>query len=97
MVKSLIALCTLIGIVFSGYFYFESHYALAKDLKKVETRLDYKITSDQLESIQERIWKIEDRFYNKNMPNTVKEEYRNLLEDKEDLKGKLKILKEEKD
>jgi len=94
MVKSIIALCALVSIIFSVYFYSENRYAKASDLKKIENRIDYKIVSDQIMSINERLWKIEDRFGDTPKDKTIKEEVRTLKESKELLNKKLEILQE---
>jgi hypothetical protein len=91
MVLKLIALFTLISLCFGVYFYFERRYALAQDLRKVENRLDYKIVSDQVVSIQERIWLIQDRCNGKPpLDDTVKEELRELEMRREILKDRLR-------
>ena len=84
------SLVLLIGVCFSVYFYFESRYALSQELKQTQQRLEYKIISDQLQSVQDRIWKVQDRCES-NVPKdpTVKEELRQLEKTKDDLKGKL--------
>lgn len=81
-------------MIFGGYFWFEKKFALANDVKMLEQRLDYKIISDQVYSIQERIWKLEDRI--KANPNdiTAKEELRRLLEEKRIANEKLKVMQE---
>jgi len=73
-----------------------------KDIQRIEQRqekeaqrLDYKILSDQYESIQKRVYQIEDRYLKVTMPDTVKEEYRDLQNKKEDKKKKLDILEKE--
>lgn len=88
-IATIIALLTIIGICFSVYFYFERRYALAEDLKKVESRLDYKILSDRLQSIQDRIWKIIDRCSGKPTDVTINEELRELENKKEATKKEL--------
>lgn len=95
IIKPIIALCTLIGITFSVYFYSENRYAKAEDLKKIEKRLDYKIVSDQIMSVSERLWKIEDRYGNNPKDKTIKEEVRNLKGKKELLDRKLELLQKE--
>jgi len=84
MLKTLISVATIVGICFSAYFFLDKNYASAAELQKIEQRLDYKIKSDQFNSIQERIWKLEDRYTTTNtMPETVKEEFRKLQIEKE--------------
>jgi predicted mannosyl-3-phosphoglycerate phosphatase (HAD superfamily) len=89
---NIVSFLAIVSFVFGGYFYLEKRYALAQDLKKVEQRLEYKIVNDRLNSIQERIWKIEDRFENKPMDETTKEEYRKLQVDKNEAMETLKSL-----
>ena len=47
-------------------------------VQKVEKRLDVKILKDRANTLQERIWKLEDRYEKKKMPKTVQEELRKL-------------------
>jgi hypothetical protein len=88
-IASAIALMAIIGSVFGAYFYIDNKYALSQELKRTEQRLEGKIISDQLNSVQDRIWKIEDRYDNKIMDSTVKEEYRKLQQQKIDLNNDL--------
>jgi hypothetical protein len=71
----IISLSTIIGTSFA----LDKRWALAKDLKKLERRLDYKICIDRHNSVQQRIWSLEDRYQEINsMPRLTKEEYRRL-------------------
>lgn len=63
--------------------------------EKEAKRLDYKILSDQFKAIQERIWTITDRFRNKKMDETTREELRSLEVSKTDTKDKLDVLQKE--
>lgn len=91
--KTIIAILTILGFAFATYFYVDNKYAPAEDLKKVEKRLDYKIVSDQAQSVQERIWKIEDRHPDKSkMDTTTKEEMRTLELKQKELNEKMKTL-----
>lgn len=92
--KTIIAVLTILGFTFGAYFYLDNRYALSEDVKSIEKRLDYKIASDQLQSVQERIWQIEDRFQGNKMDPTTKEEIRNLEMQKEQLKYKTKVLEQ---
>jgi len=47
-------LLAIIMVIFGVYFYIEERYALCENLKKLEQRLDYKVLSDQYQSIQQR-------------------------------------------
>lgn len=98
--KELIGLITglliLFGVMFGTYQFFEKRYALAEEMKKIEKRIDYKILSDQLQTTQERIWKIDDRFQGKPMDETTKEEMRALEIKKQETQKKLDTLEREK-
>ena len=61
LVGLIISLFVLIGMTFSIYFFFESRYALANDLKLVELRLDSKVEGDKYFKLQERLWQLQDR------------------------------------
>ena len=91
--KTIISILTIVGIAFGAYFYIDNRYAQCEDVKKIEKRLDYKIVSDQLKSVQDRIWRLEDRnAKEKVVPKTVKEEQRQLESDKKLLEKKLENL-----
>lgn len=62
LVKSIVSLAGLISIVFGVYFYVDKTYARDSKLCLVELRLDQKIQSDQLNTSQSRLWRLEDRF-----------------------------------
>lgn len=101
----------IIGMIFGVYFYIEARYAHAGDMmkameviKKIEIRLDRKIVEDRLRGVQKDIWTIEDRYCtNKSkpcdeskMPQIVRERYRELKIEKDNLENELKILQERK-
>ena len=62
MVKSLCSVCVLIGIVFSAYFYLDGTYAKADKVELLALRLEQKIKQDRAQAVQERLWRIEDRY-----------------------------------
>lgn len=85
LIQTVIAICTLIAIVFSGMAYF----AKADDLRMVELRLDQKITNDQIMQLQNRLWQLEDRHDTKKCeewPQSIKEEHRKLKVEIDNLK-----------
>lgn len=92
LVGSIIALCTLIGIVFGTYFWIDSRYALSEELKKTQQRLDYKIISDRANSLQERIWKIEDRCKGGKTDQTTAEELRSLKKQLDEENGRMRMM-----
>jgi len=105
--KTIIAILTILAFAFGAYFYFEKNFAHADDMmkameiiKKVGIRLDYKIAEDQLRETQRKIWTIEDRYCSdkskpcdeERMPQTVREQYRELKLEKDRLQNELKDL-----
>ena len=88
--KNIITALTLIGIAFSAYFYIDNRYALAKELQLVEMRLDQKITNDEILAIQKIIFQMEDKYQDKHMPESVKDDIRGLRQYLEQLKSKKK-------
>lgn len=84
------ALVLIIGTCFGVYFYAESRYALSEELKQTQQRLEYKIISDQVRSVQDRIWKIWDRCGKDPKDLTVREELRQLEESKVEMNRNLK-------
>ena len=82
------------GTAFSIFFFNEARYADSGTMEQVAIRLDQKITEDQLTAIQARIWALEDRHKGVEMPTSVFEEYRGLLEKKKkyiEKLGKIKL------
>jgi chromosome segregation ATPase len=91
LITNIVGILTIAGLLFGGYFFIDSRYALAQTVAQVEKRLDQKIVSDQLDQTQSRIWKLEDRYPKQDkMPESVKEEYRNLQDQKQKLQDKVK-------
>jgi len=83
----------VIATVFSIFFFNEARYADSALVEQVSVRLEHKIVTDQLKAVQGRIWALEDRYRDKDMPTTVFEEYRALKEEKEKLKEQLSKIK----
>lgn len=81
------------GAAFSIFFFNETRYADSASVAQVSTRLEHKIVSDQLKSVQGRIWALEDRYRDKAMPTSVFEELRLLKEEKKILKEDLRKIK----
>lgn len=97
------ALVILLGTAFSVYFYFENRYALAQALQKTDQKvdksikaMDYKFKSLQSDSLQDRIWKIEDRYGKDPKDPVIKETLRKLYLDKEKVDKQLKVYEIEK-
>jgi peptidoglycan hydrolase CwlO-like protein len=78
----IVSICTIGGSIYAV----ETHYAKKAEVQLLAERLDQKILQDRLYNIQERIWKLQDRYETiEKMPTSVKEEYRNLEMEKEQL------------
>lgn len=83
----------IVATAFSTFFFLETRHApaeISQDIEQVALRLDQKILSDQLASVQTRIWALQDRYPAGDMPQAVLEEYRALSERKRRLQEKLK-------
>ena len=70
----------IIGVIslVSTLFYLDNRWAKSRKVKKLEVRLEVKIQHDRLDRVQDRSWKIEDRYANIPMPEDVKDDYRQL-------------------
>ena len=66
---------------------------IQKSLQIVNTRLEGKILYDQSCGIQQRIWKLEDRYEHKKTPRAIKDEIRMLKLEKNKIDEELKNLK----
>ena len=85
-------------IIFSGFIwgaqsYLNNNYASASEFKRLENRLDGKILEDRLFNVQERIWRIEDRYERKEMSIDAKEQRRLLIDEKTKIEKELDSLK----
>lgn len=79
------------SVILGATFFIDSRYAQSADVQMIEQRLDQKIIQDKADNLQQRIWKLEDRFGSeKNMKSEVKDVYRELKEDLKKLELKLK-------
>lgn len=87
---------TILGVLIaavSAFFAIDSHYAKAADVKVVQQRLELKIQEDRLDRLQERIWKLEDRYQDfSKAPAPVKEEKRKLDADKVQVNDRIQML-----
>lgn len=96
--QSIIGLITIIGIVFSAYFFVDNKYAKAGEVRQLEQRFEHKITTDALKSTQNRLWQLEDKYgsdINKIRDSGVKKEMKELKEEIEMQKEKLKSIMRE--
>ena len=79
-----VAVCGLIGSIIAV----DARYATSARVELVEMRLDQKIVQDRVQALQERLWKLEDR-YGKDKAQQM-EEYRRLVSEREMLMRKVK-------
>ena len=78
--------------------------SIYKSMEKMEKRFDLKTTGDELRGVQKDLWTIEDRYCpdkskpcdESKMPEIVRNRYRELKIQKENLQNDLKILQEKK-
>jgi len=97
-------LIVFVGSCFGIYFHFDGKYVQAGDFKKamdviqkIGIRLDYKIIEDRLTNVRKDIYIIEDRYCpdksqpctEKDMPEVVRKQYRELKVEKEKLEKEL--------
>ena len=77
----------------------DSRYAKAEDIstikdyiQQVDRRLEIKILKDRANAIQERMWKIEDRYGMDiaKMPETIRDQYRKLKKEYDEINEKIK-------
>lgn len=91
-ISFILSVCALIGIIVSGVVRFqtvEGKVIKAEEaMSQIEERLDNKIITDQIESKQERIWKLEDRFAISG-EEALKEEIRQITQEIDNLQRKL--------
>ena len=88
LIAIIVGICTMMGTAFT----IDGRYAkqgevkqVKKEIKEVDKRLDKKILKDRADLIQERIWKLEDRYAEKKMPKAVKEAIRDLKKEYDDI------------
>jgi len=90
-----IGVSTLLGTVFTV----DSRYAKAEDIstikdyiQQVDRRLEIKILKDRANAIQERMWKVEDRYGMDiaKMPETIRDQYRKLKKEYDEINEKIK-------
>jgi hypothetical protein len=89
-ISTTLGICVSIATLAGGVVAFDTHYAKTAEVKDlseyvcaVEKRLDQKIKNDRINNVQERIWRLEDR-YGKEEAEKM-DEYRRLKKEKEDL------------
>jgi len=94
-----VGMATLLGGVLGTAFTIDSRYAKTGEIadikdyvQKIDKRLEIKILKDRANALQERMWKIEDRYGMEiaKMPEEVREQYRELKKEYDDIMEKIK-------
>jgi len=85
-------LLAIIGVVFGAYFYIDSRYALAEEVKQFKQEYQYDKTLNFLNKTQDRIWTLKERHGEKPKDITVKEELSNLERKVDELKDRIKTM-----
>jgi hypothetical protein len=101
-VKKIVAVCGAIGFVITiggAYVAVDSRYAKAEDVKQIDIRLEQKILADKSDILQERLWKMEDRYGyidvskgTSNVPPEINDQYRRIRAEKQAVDQKLNII-----
>lgn len=82
----------LVVIIIAGYFFIENRYAIKREMRMVQNRLEIKTINDDLKDVQKRIWVLEDRLNANPSDRTVKEDLRKLESEKDSYVLKKSIL-----
>ena len=94
-VALLIGMTTLVGAMFA----LDSRYAKTEEIstikdyvQQIDKRLDIKILKDRANALQERMWKIEDRYGMEvaEMSEEVRDQYRELKKEYDEIMQKIK-------
>jgi len=92
--KKIIATIGTITVIFSFLFAWDQldkRWASAETVQKLSERLDNKIAQDRIDYLDQRIWKIEDRYKHEGkMPIMIKDQYRGLKKERKKLELKIK-------
>ncbi|MBL4896290.1 MAG: hypothetical protein JKY75_05400 [Erythrobacter sp.] len=102
LIASTVGLCTLLGTAFtvdSRYAKIEDIHDLLVKVDQVDRRLEIKLKKDRCNSLQERMWKYEDRYgaVVDKMPQDIKDQYRELKKEFDELQLEIKELMKEPD
>ena len=78
---------TLLGTAFT----IDSRYAKTDYVEQIDKRLELKILKDRANALQERMWKIEDRYGMEvsDMPDDKRDQYRKLKKEYDEIMKKI--------
>ena len=95
LIAVVVGFCTMMGTAFT----IDSRYAKVDEMsevneyvQQVDKRLELKILKDRADAIQERMWKIEDRYGDEvsKMPEDKRDQYRKLKKEYDEIMEKIK-------
>lgn len=88
---------TALATLWGGASFVDTRYAHQDDVVFIEMRLEQKILTDRSNQLQQRIWKIEDRYGIDlfEAPGPVKEEYRALKDEMADVDQEVSNVQQE--
>ena len=91
------AISASVGALYGAGSFVETRYAHSTDVVLVSMRLEQKILTDRASQLQQRLWKIEDRYGIDlhDAPETVKEEVRQIKEELADLDQEMQAQRQE--
>lgn len=88
---------TALATLWGGASFVDTRYAHQENVVLIEMRLEQKILTDRSNQLQQRIWKLEDR-YGPDMfeaPGPLKEEYRQLKDEMADVDKEVSNVQQE--
>jgi len=92
-VTPIITLVTLIGVIFTGYFWLDNRYARAEAVAQLNQRFELKLKEDTRTQIQEGMWKLQDRLVQQPNDTTAKEQLREYEVQKSNLDKEIDVLR----
>ena len=89
-ISAILGLILAVGGVIGLLYTLDCYVAKAADVALVAQRLEDKIEGDKADRLQERAWKLQDRYNNKAMPPLILEEHRQIIKELNELNIKMK-------
>jgi hypothetical protein len=95
LIGLIVGACTMVGTAFT----IDNRYAKTSDMaevneyvQQVDKRLEIKILKDRANALQERMWKIEDRYGDdvSKMPKDKRDQYRKIKKEYDEIMEKIK-------
>jgi hypothetical protein len=95
MIAKLVAILTLLALVFGGFFWLDGHYAKCAEVKTLEKRVNLFEANTVLNTKQSRLWAYEDRYGTdpaKVSDPITRQEFKQLQVDVPVLRNKIKAM-----